>query len=136
MATHHYTDKTYYEYDQTLTQTLLTQYINTLSSSTAIKTDQTDLGDMVNMSRFTGSRHEPNPDISSGESEEERPSTVTSNIVNFINATGVNFDQARSAASAASRLFCPSMRSGVWITRWNPIACSTVMLLSPGNAGQ
>ena len=53
------------------------------------------------MSRFTGSRHEPNPALSSGESEDPRPSTVTSNIVNFINATGVNFDQARSAAVAA-----------------------------------
>ena len=98
---HHYTDKTYYEYDQTLTQTLLTQYINTLSSTSSIKTDQTYLGDMVNMSRFTGSRHEPNPDISSGESEEPRPSTVTHDYRNFISAAGVNFDQARSAAIAA-----------------------------------
>ena len=101
MATHHYTDKTYYEYDATLTQTLLTQYINTLSSSSATKTDMTYLRDMVNMSRFTGSRHEPNPDISSGESEEPRPSTVTHDYRNFIGAAGVNFDQARSAASAA-----------------------------------
>ena len=98
---HHYTDKTYYEYDATLTQDLLNKYINTLSSSTATKTDMTYLWSIGNMSRFTGSRHTPNPDISSGESEEPRPSTVTHNYVNFINAAGVNFDQARSAASAA-----------------------------------
>ena len=101
MATNHYTDKTYYEYDATLTQDLLTKYINTLSSSTAIKTDQTYLGDMVNMSHFTGSRHQPNPEISSGESEEPHPSTVTHDYRNFVSATGVNFDQARSAAVAA-----------------------------------
>ena len=101
MTTHHYTDKTYYYYDATLTQSLLTKYINTLSSSSATKTDMTYLWSIGNMSRFTGSRHEPNPDISSGESEEPRPSTVTHDYVNFINATGVNFDQARSAAIAA-----------------------------------
>ena len=39
MATHHYTEKTYYYYDATLTQDLLTKYINTLSSSSATKTD-------------------------------------------------------------------------------------------------
>ena len=56
---------------------------------------------MVNMSRFTGSRHQPNPEVTSGESEESRPSTVTHDFVNFIGAAGVNFDQARSAAVAA-----------------------------------
>ena len=103
MTTHHYTEKTYYYYDATLTQGLLTKYINTLSSSTATKTDLTYLpwGGIGNMSRFTGSRHEPNPDISSGESEEPHPSTVEHDYMNFINATGVNFDQARSAAIAA-----------------------------------
>ena len=101
MATHHYTDKTYYEYDATLTQDLLTKYINTLSSSSATKTDMTYLWSIGNMSRFTGSRHEPNPEVTSGESEEPRPSTVTHDYVNFVNATGVDFDQARSAAVAA-----------------------------------
>ena len=102
MATHHYTDKTYYEYDATLKQDLLTKYINTLSSSSATKTDMTYLWSIGNMSRFTGSRHEPNPEVTSGESEEPRPSTVTHDYVNFVNATGVDFDQARSAAVAAA----------------------------------
>jgi hypothetical protein len=97
----HYTDKTYYEYDQTLTQSLLTKYINTLSSSTATKTDQTYLWNAGTMSHFTGSRHTPNPEIYSGESEEPRPSTVTHYYVNFTEAVNVNFDEARSAASAA-----------------------------------
>ena len=128
---HHYTDKTYYEYDQTLTQDLLTKYINTLSSSTATKTDQTYLGDMVNMSRFTGSRHEPNPDISSGESEEPRPSTVTHDYVNFIGAAGVNFDQARSAAVAAG-LSANTIRNAI---RLNDSGCqATNITFAEGGA--
>ncbi|MBR6470446.1 MAG: hypothetical protein IKS83_01485, partial [Victivallales bacterium] len=98
---YHYTSKCTYYYDATLTQDLLTKYINTLSSSTATKTDTTYLGNIATMSRFTGSRHEPNPDITSGESEEQQPSIVEHDYVNFVNATGVNFDQARSAAVAA-----------------------------------
>jgi len=70
MATHHYTDKTYYYYDATLTQDLLTKYINTLSSSTATKTDMTYLGNIATMSHFTGSRHEPNPEVTSDEVED------------------------------------------------------------------
>ena len=100
MGTHHYTSKCTYHYDATLTQSLLTQYINTLSSSTAIKTNPTYLGNIATMSRFTGSRHEPNPEVTSGESEEPHPSISENDYVNFINANGVNFDQARSAAIA------------------------------------
>ena len=98
---YNYTHKTYYYYDATLTQSLLNKYINTLSSSSATKTDMTYLWNIGTMSRFTGSRHTPNPDITSGESEDPTPSTVTSNIVNFTDAVNVNFDQARSAAVAA-----------------------------------
>lgn len=87
--------------DQTLTQSLLTKYINTLSSSTATKTDQTYQWNAGTMSHFTGSRHTPNPEVYSGEAEEPRPSTVTHYYVNFTEAVNVNFDQARSAASAA-----------------------------------
>ena len=98
---YHYTHTTYSYYDETLTQTLLNQYINTLSSTSSIKTDQTYLWDIATMSAFTGSRHDPNPEVTSGESDEPRPSTVTSNIVNFTAAVNVDFDQARSAAIAA-----------------------------------
>ena len=95
----HYTEKTYYYYDATLTQDLLTKYINTLSASNATKTDTTYLSNIATMSRFTGPHHEPSPEITSGESEEWHPSTEEHDYVNFISATGVNFDEARKDAS-------------------------------------
>ena len=100
MGKHTYTDKDYYYYDETLTQTLLNQYVSTINPANSNGTHFVYLNNAGTMSAFTGSRHTPNPEVYSGESEEERPSTTTSNYENFTAAVNVNFAEAWSAASA------------------------------------
>ena len=68
--TYHYTDKYYYYYDETLTQTLLNQYVSTINPANSNGTHFVYLNNQGTMSRFTGSRHEPNPEVYSDEADE------------------------------------------------------------------
>ena len=97
---YHYTHKTHYYYDATLTQGLLNDYVSTINPANSNATTFTYLSNQGTMSRFTGSRHTPNPDVTSGESEEPTSSTTTYSYVTFTEAVNVDFAAAWSAASA------------------------------------
>ena len=60
-STYKYTVTDYYYYDATLTQGLLNDYVSTINPANSNSTTFTYLNNAGTMSRFTGSRHTPNP---------------------------------------------------------------------------
>ena len=101
MPSYHYTNKYYYYYDATLTQSLLDKYVSTIDPASGNATTFVYLDNAGTMSHFTGSQHTPNPEVHSGDANEPTPSTETSNYENFIAAVNVDFATAWSALCTA-----------------------------------
>ncbi|MBO4491604.1 MAG: hypothetical protein J5944_09620, partial [Lentisphaeria bacterium] len=97
-TTYHYTHDSYWYYDETLTQSLLNQYVSTIVNSSA--THQVWLNNRGTMSAWTGSKMSPAHSQYEYEDSVSHPSTRDDLYENFTAAVNVDFAAAWSAASA------------------------------------